>query len=196
MSAEEARSSCNTCKGLDYAEWLAPRWPDELRDGPRRRVMRFPELRSSAAAGCECCSVIARGAEWAWGERPEVVGDESRYTAEDERLFQLEPVNVLCVEIKPNRRLIAWRLRPPLPFDPPRDRDSPDDVDAIEFFTPHGEKTMTFFNVPPAPASSRVADRRYRSPSAPLRIRICTRGAEISLPREGCLRDPAVATQL
>src|SRR5687767_9717637 len=109
---------CKACRGLEYDKFLLP--PTGKPGSPRRWVTTFASLRDGTAAGCETCGVLLEGARWAWGEKPEELkpsiedrpkafeeGQDDDHDAEsgspNEKFYGLG------IDIRPGRRLFAWR---------------------------------------------------------------------------------------
>ena len=138
---------CQGCGELDYNayEKSRSRWRSNDR-GPRRWTATFDQLRKGEVDGCHYCRVILQGAKWAWGENPEVVGEElghPHWRCKDYyRICPFETLYVLKIDIRPGRRLIAWRECPSQGTSSGELgglRPNPTDVDFIEFYTPKGK---------------------------------------------------------
>ncbi|KAK4160523.1 heterokaryon incompatibility protein-domain-containing protein [Cladorrhinum sp. PSN259] len=136
---------CQGCGELDYNTYGKPQGMSNDR-GPRRWTATFNQLRKGEVDGCQYCRVILQGAKWAWGENPEVVGEElghPHWRCKDcYSVCPFETLYDLKIDIRPGRRLIAWRECPSqLTAGWLRGlRPSPSNVDFIEFYTPKGSK--------------------------------------------------------
>ncbi|KAK0625167.1 hypothetical protein B0T17DRAFT_264236 [Bombardia bombarda] len=162
MADEANPLYCKTCLNLDFERFKSQNYSDE-HDWPHLcdsscqfHCLTFDSLRSSVAAGCKYCRIIMDGAVWAWGDRPEIHGEESRHDHRrcnnGETRCPFDSLNTISIQVERDQRLFAWRNHPlymvlslgvigdrtQMDISPKSHRPGAEEVDAIEFFTPYG----------------------------------------------------------